>query len=217
MPEQISSPSNKRIQWLHSLHSLRGRQEAGAFLIEGPHLLEVVLAAHVVPLRIVYDPDALQRTASGRQTLGHDRGCPRGAEIYPASAAAIERASDTQTPQGVVAAVASEDVSASRAGTAARALASGAAGAGCGERSWQRGHDSARRRWPPMWTRCCSRLTAPIRSRRRWCARGAGAHFLLPIQADPRGGDRRDASRLAHRGQVIVTEAGANSRMMRST
>ncbi len=111
----ISSTSNRHIAELHALHAAKGRSEAGAFLIEGPHLLEVALAARVVPLLIVYDPDALQRTAAGRQTLGLiEDAQARGAEVYPATAAAIERASDTRTPQGVVAMVASEDVAADR-------------------------------------------------------------------------------------------------------
>src|SRR5690349_6131581 len=111
----ISSTSNRHIAEMHSLHAAKGRAEAGAFLIEGPHLLEVTLAAHVTPLRIVYDPATLQRTAAGRQALGMiEDAQSRGAEVFPASAAAIERASDTRTPQGVVAMVASEDVAADR-------------------------------------------------------------------------------------------------------
>jgi TrmH family RNA methyltransferase len=111
----ISSPSNRHIAQLHALHTSKGRTEAEAVLIEGPHLLEVALTAHVVPRLIVYDEDALQRTAAGRQTLGLvEDAQARGAEVYPASAAAIERASDTRTPQGVVAMVASQDVAADR-------------------------------------------------------------------------------------------------------
>src|SRR5215468_3163045 len=111
----ISSTSNRHIAELHALHAAKGRAEAGAFIIEGPHLLEMVLAAHLVPLRVVYDPVALQRSATGRQALGLIEDVrARGAEVYAASAAAVERASDTRTPQGVVAMVASTDVAADR-------------------------------------------------------------------------------------------------------
>ena len=115
MPEQISSPSNKRIQWLRSLHTSRGRAEAGAFLVEGPHLLEAALDAHLRPLLIVYDDEALSRTPDGTALLGRiGQAAASGVEILLATAPAIERASETQTPQGVVAALALADVSAEK-------------------------------------------------------------------------------------------------------
>ncbi len=44
----ISSPSNQHIAELHALHAAKGRAEAEeAFLIEGPHLLEAAMDAHV--------------------------------------------------------------------------------------------------------------------------------------------------------------------------
>ena len=105
MPEQISSPSNKRIQWLRSLHSPRGRAEAGVFLVEGPHLLEAALDARLRPKLIVYDDEALSRTPQGTALLGRiGQAAASGVEILLATAPAIERASETQTPQGVVAA-----------------------------------------------------------------------------------------------------------------
>src|SRR5215831_10000576 len=92
MPEQISSPSNKRIQWLRSLHSPRGRQEAGAFLVEGPHLLEAALDAHLRPLLIIYDDEALSRTSDGTALLGRiGHAAASGIEILRATAPAIER------------------------------------------------------------------------------------------------------------------------------
>jgi TrmH family RNA methyltransferase len=115
MPEQITSPSNKRIQWLRSLHSLRGRAEAGAFLVEGPHLLEAALDAHLRPQLIVYDDEALSRTPQGTALLrriGH--AAAGGVEILLATAPAIERASEAQTPQGVVAALALAEVTAAK-------------------------------------------------------------------------------------------------------
>jgi TrmH family RNA methyltransferase len=111
MPELLSSPSNKRIQWLHSLHNAKGRQEAGAFLLEGPHLLEAALDAHIRPLLIVYDPDDLGRSEEGVRLMGRiGQAAASGVEVFTATPAAIERASETRTPQGVVAAIAIEDV-----------------------------------------------------------------------------------------------------------
>src|SRR5262245_8292802 len=43
--EMITSPSNQHIALLRSLHTSKGRTDAGLFLIEGPHVLEAVLDA----------------------------------------------------------------------------------------------------------------------------------------------------------------------------
>ena len=66
----ISSPTNKHVQELRALHTLKGREAAGAFLIEGPHLFDAALDAHIWPPLILYDPPALERTVQGRRTLG---------------------------------------------------------------------------------------------------------------------------------------------------
>jgi RNA methyltransferase, TrmH family len=111
----ISSSSNKHVQELHALHTLKGRESAGAFLIEGPHVLDAALDAHVLPRLILYDPEALERTAQGRRTLGHiEEARAHGVEALEATGAAIERASDTRTPQGVVASVALADITADK-------------------------------------------------------------------------------------------------------
>lgn len=111
----ISSPSNKHVQELRALHALKGREAAGAFLIEGPHLFDAALDAHVSPLLVLYDPAALERTPQGRRTLGRvEEARARGVEALEATGAAIERASDTRTPQGIVASVALNDIAADK-------------------------------------------------------------------------------------------------------
>ncbi|HET8908895.1 MAG TPA: RNA methyltransferase [Ktedonobacterales bacterium] len=111
----ISSPSNKNVQELRSLHTLKGREAAGAFLIEGPHIFDAALDAHVSPRLVLYDPGALERTALGRRTLGRiEEARAHGVEALEATGAAIERASDTRTPQGVVASVALADIAADK-------------------------------------------------------------------------------------------------------
>jgi len=108
----ITSASNAKVALLRSLHTPKGRDAQGLFLIEGPHLLDAALQAHVVPRLILYDPDTLARTPTGRITLGHvEDARDRGAEVYEAAPAAIERAAEAQTPQGIVAAVPMEAVS----------------------------------------------------------------------------------------------------------
>src|SRR5262249_23529069 len=107
----ITSPSNQHIALLRSLHTSKGRADAGLFLIEGPHVLEAALDARVAPRLLVYDPEALARTPAGRQLLGRIEDTRvRGTQVLEASSAAIARACDTQTPQGVAAAVATEDI-----------------------------------------------------------------------------------------------------------
>src|SRR5258708_29597975 len=104
-PRVITSPSNQHIAQLHSLHTPNGRAQEDAFLIEGPHLLDAALDAHLVPRLIVYDPEQLGRGARGRQLLARlDAARAAGATALEAAPAAPERASAARTPQGVVAA-----------------------------------------------------------------------------------------------------------------
>lgn len=111
----ISSPSNKHVQELRVLHTQKGREAAGLFLIEGPHLFDAAFDAHVLPREVLYDPEALERTAQGRRTLGRiEEARVRGMEALEATGAAIERASDTRTPQGVVGAVALAEITADK-------------------------------------------------------------------------------------------------------
>lgn len=108
----ITSGGNQHIQLLRSLHAPKGRAQERAFLVEGPHLLEAAFAVGVTPFLIVYNPDDLERTAEGRKLLGQIQaaGADGSAQVYEAAPAAIERAADTRSPQGVVAAVALADV-----------------------------------------------------------------------------------------------------------
>ncbi len=111
----ITSPSNQHIAMLHSLHTAKGREQTGAFLIEGPHLLDGALDAHLTPSLIVFDPEDLGRSVAGRRLLGRiEEARARGVQVLEATPAVIERAADTRTPQGVVAALASSDVDAAK-------------------------------------------------------------------------------------------------------
>jgi TrmH family RNA methyltransferase len=107
----ITSTANQHVAALNALHTSKGRDTAGWFLIEGPHLLEAALESHVVPRLVLCDPETLERTAIGRALLDRLREMrTAGADVFDASAAAIARACDTQTPQGIVAAVEQRDV-----------------------------------------------------------------------------------------------------------
>lgn len=107
----ITSRSNPHVAALRALHTARGRAEAGAFLAEGPHLLDATLDAGVTPSLVLFAPAALERTAAGRRLLGRlEAARAEGAQVLEATDEVVARACDTQSPQGVVAAVPSAAV-----------------------------------------------------------------------------------------------------------
>ncbi|MEO7002796.1 MAG: RNA methyltransferase [Ktedonobacterales bacterium] len=115
MNDRITSAANQHIALLRSLHTPKGRAAENAFLVEGPHLLDAAFDAHITPQLIVYDPDVLERSTEGRRLLARLLDAQAaGAMLYEAAANAIARASDTQAPQGIVAAVSLEDVAPNR-------------------------------------------------------------------------------------------------------
>jgi TrmH family RNA methyltransferase len=100
----ITSPSNPRISKLQTLQTARGRKKSGLFLMEGPHLLESLLDAHVMPHEVYYQPELLGRTPKGRALLERllhtaDLSAQQCIEV---SERVIETVSDTQSSQGVV-------------------------------------------------------------------------------------------------------------------
>src|SRR6266516_833270 len=100
----ITSPHNPRISKLHDLYTTRGRKKSGLFLMEGPHLLEVLLNAGIAPREVYYQPGLLQHTASGRallERLLHASGLSDN-QLIEVSERVIEALSDVQTSQGVV-------------------------------------------------------------------------------------------------------------------
>jgi RNA methyltransferase, TrmH family len=102
----ITSTANPRVQALRALHLPKGRAEAGLFLVEGPHLLDAALDAGVLPALTLFAPEVLERTAPGRRLLGRlAEARAEGAELIEATPTVIERAADTQAPQGIVASI----------------------------------------------------------------------------------------------------------------
>ena len=104
----ITSPQNPRISKLRDLHTTRGRKKSGLFLMEGPHLLETLLDADILPQEVYYQPELLQRTAKGRALLTrllHTPGLTGdrlGDRLVKVSERVIEALGDVQTSQGVV-------------------------------------------------------------------------------------------------------------------
>src|SRR5215471_14005441 len=104
----ITSPSNPRISRLHDLHTTRGRKKSGLFLMEGPHLLEALLDAEIVPHEVYYQPALLQRTAKGRSLLArliHASSLP-DERLIEVSERVIKSLGEVKTSQGVVSIVA---------------------------------------------------------------------------------------------------------------
>lgn len=95
----LTSPKNPLIQHIRQLQSrARARKEAGEFVIEGTRLLEEALAAGVLPHQLLHIPDLDER---GETLLAGYRAL--GVNPIPVSAAVMRFASDTQTPQGLLA------------------------------------------------------------------------------------------------------------------
>ena len=164
----------------------------------------------------LYDPDALSATRRGGARSDASKRRGRGRRGSRATGAAIERASETRTPQGVVAAVALADVAADKV------------------RARRRGRSRPlllvldASPIPATWARCCaSALAADVDEvlLAPGCAdpfapkvvrAGSGAHFHLPIRAGLAWGEisrqRRGAPPVE---QIILAEAGARARMIR--
>jgi TrmH family RNA methyltransferase len=100
----ITSPANPRISVLRDLHTTRGRKKSGLFIMEGPHLLEALLNANVVPHEVYYQPELLQRTTRGRTLLNRllHASSLSPKQLVEVSERVIESLGETQTSQGVV-------------------------------------------------------------------------------------------------------------------
>ena len=100
----ITSPTNPRVSKLRDLHTPRGRKKHGLFLMEGPHLLETLLDAGIIPEEIYYQPELLQRSAKGKSLfarLMHTSNLPQQ-RLVEVSERVIESIGEAQTSQGVV-------------------------------------------------------------------------------------------------------------------
>lgn len=100
----ITSPHNPRVSKLQDLYTTRGRKKSGLFLMEGPHLLEALLHADIMPQEVYYQPGLLQRTTKGKmllEQLVHTTGL-FGGQLIEVNERVMDALSDAQTSQGVV-------------------------------------------------------------------------------------------------------------------
>jgi TrmH family RNA methyltransferase len=97
----ITSRRNSKIQWVRSLQSRsRTRRQEGAFVVEGVRLCEEALASDWEALLVLYTQDLDSRAQAVVEGFA-----AQGAPIEQVSFKVMQAASDTQTPQGVLAAL----------------------------------------------------------------------------------------------------------------
>jgi TrmH family RNA methyltransferase len=98
----ITSVHNPLVKRLCQLHERKGREEAGSFLVEGVHLVEEALRSGADVDAVIYDAERGLDPACQR-ALEERKG--EGIGLIAASAAVLEKLSETRSPQGIVAAV----------------------------------------------------------------------------------------------------------------
>jgi len=95
----ITSARNPKVQWVRSLQARsKARREERLFVVEGVRLVEEALQAGVMARLVLYSGEVGEREAKLLQRFSA-QGCPLE-EVTPD---VMGRASDTQTPQGVLA------------------------------------------------------------------------------------------------------------------
>jgi TrmH family RNA methyltransferase len=102
----LTSPENDKVKFAKILTNRRDRYASKTFLAEGVRLVAEALASHNPPSFTLYDPEALQKTEAGhRLLLRLKEMLDEHGPAYPTTARLVESVSDTETPQGVVAAI----------------------------------------------------------------------------------------------------------------
>jgi len=95
----LTSTKNPRIQQIRKLQSnARTRRKEGFFVVEGVRLVEEAMMAGWRPTIVLYTEDINER---GQQVVERFRAA--GTEILIVAPYVMEAASDTQTPQGILA------------------------------------------------------------------------------------------------------------------
>jgi TrmH family RNA methyltransferase len=98
----ITSTANPRIRKAQDLLTGRGRKRQGLFLTEGPHLLDSLLNASLLPNEVFYQPALLSRTPDGSALLLRLFALVPASSLVEVSERVIEALGETETSQGVV-------------------------------------------------------------------------------------------------------------------
>jgi TrmH family RNA methyltransferase len=96
---RISSPHNERIRYIRSLRQRDERRRTRRFVLEGPRFILDALRAGAEPELILADDARLAQSALGREVLAAIGSHP----VVWAAPRALAAASETETPQGIVA------------------------------------------------------------------------------------------------------------------
>lgn len=95
----VQSPENEAVKQARKLLKRKGRQQQGAWLVEGVRFAEEALGAGVSIL-MGFCGETLFKDERGRAIFGRLR--ESGAPLYPVAQHVLATLSETQTPQGIV-------------------------------------------------------------------------------------------------------------------
>lgn len=95
MPTELS-PHNPRIARVRELRTARGRREAGAFVAEGPTLLEEAERSGLLPRELYATPEALDGFPAGRWEAA-------GVPVFAVAERTFARLTELETPRGLLA------------------------------------------------------------------------------------------------------------------
>ncbi len=104
----IISPSNPLIKRVLEIKERHGRHGGAAFLIEGPHLIEMSLTSPYASLKQVFFTEAFSSAGEGRLLL--KRLEETSVNLVETSKRVMEKLTDTETPQGIAAVLALKTV-----------------------------------------------------------------------------------------------------------
>lgn len=103
MRPTITSVHNERIKYIRSLQRRRVREGEGCFVVEGTRLVEEVVRAGIEPALVLSTAGWAAKEA-GRRLLPALAALTReDGGVWPVTEAVLAAASDTKTPQGVLA------------------------------------------------------------------------------------------------------------------
>jgi TrmH family RNA methyltransferase len=102
--ELLTSPKNPWIRKLRQLHRSKGRQEQGAFLVEGSHLIEEALRVGWPLQALCYTPEWAERHPHLLASL------PKDLRRQAVSLEVMAALSTTESPEGVVAVAVSQPI-----------------------------------------------------------------------------------------------------------
>lgn len=97
---EVTSTSNKQVRWLRELRERRGREAAGAFLVEGPRGIKQALELGHSPLKVAFVQSASREGSAVAQVV---KMVPTTVHL-PVDDRVLRSVSDTVHSQGIIAA-----------------------------------------------------------------------------------------------------------------